>query len=262
MESLHPTVKSDKPSRSSTQSSGSSSSSSSSSSTSSSSSSATDSDSSASSDDEHIDKEGAKNDVELIHGAVIAKQQYRQQKPEFLRLLRDNEKLQEELKRKQKKLLKINLDKYFLFERLLSYEKPPPRKYTKHKNTKPNKDTDTIIENDESCQNELSVRIHANSSDKDFHQGQESLEIDIDTEEDTQKSNRISLLKRQINTSANITDSKPNVRKKYKKRKKTLPPGNEEESNVTSITESQVLPKGTSLLLPSFSAQVTSKKQT
>ena len=257
MESLHPTVKSDKPSRSSTQSSGSSSSSSSSSSTSSSSSSATDSDSSASSDDEQIDKEGAKNDVELVHGAIMAKQQHRQQKPQFLRLLRDNEKLQEELKRKQKKLLKINLDKYFLFERLLSYEKPPPRKYTKHKNTKPNKDIDTIIENDESCQNELSIRTQSNTSEKDFPHSQELLEVDIDTEEDTQKPNRISLLKRQINTSANITDSKSNVRKKYKKRKKTLPPSNEEEGNATSVTESQILPKGTSLLLPSFSAQQT-----
>merc|ERR1712150_160976 len=150
-----------------------------------------------------IEAEGTKNVIEVVQDAHAAKQQYRQQKPEFLKLVSDNEKLQEELKRKQRKLLKINLDKYFLFERLLSYEKPPPRKYTKHKNTKPSKNIDTIIENDESCQNELSVRTQSNTSEKDFPHSQESLEVDIDTEEDTQKPNRISLLKRQINTSAN-----------------------------------------------------------
>lgn len=33
----------------------------------------------------------------------------------------------DELRRQQRKLLRLNRDKYFLFERLLAYEKPPPK---------------------------------------------------------------------------------------------------------------------------------------
>ncbi|XP_040563565.1 uncharacterized protein [Lepeophtheirus salmonis] len=52
------------------------------------------------------------------------KEAYRSLKRKFRELITANEILQEELKRRQKKLLRVNQDKYFLMERLLHHEKP------------------------------------------------------------------------------------------------------------------------------------------
>ena len=56
-----------------------------------------------------------------------AKNRYRKLKVHLLEAIRSNELLKEELKRYQRLLLRLNQDKFFLFERLLSYEKPPPK---------------------------------------------------------------------------------------------------------------------------------------
>ena len=45
----------------------------------------------------------------------------------LLQSIKENEVLTDELRRHQRKLLRLNRDKYFLFERLLAYEKPPPK---------------------------------------------------------------------------------------------------------------------------------------
>ena len=262
-----------RPSRSSTQSSGSSSSSSSSSSTSSSSSSASDSDSSGSSDDENIDKEGTKNVVETLQAAESAKQQYRKQKPTFLKLVNENEKLQEELKRKQKQLLKINLDKYFLFERLLSYEKPPPRKYTKQNKNKTLPDSEMLSADDHLSHHEVMTSNSPKTSTQKAQKHkttkvdvvgneEENLEIEVDTEEDTGKSNGISLLKQSSGLSgAQTTELNLSDRRKYKKRRKSAQ-NVEETGQVGSRASSgsDVVPGGTSLLLSSFSSQASSKQ--
>ena len=252
-------LKRNKASRSSTQSSGSSSSSSSSSSFSSSSSSGSDSDSSGSSDEEHVDQEGTKNGLNAVRAALEAKKQYREQKPEFLQLVRDNEKLQEELKRKQKKLLKINLDKYFLFDRLLSYEKPPPRKYVKQKNkqsAQTDANNDSINQEDINANNETlddDIKDHK-SEIKDLEENEGSLEIDVDTEEDSEKPDKISLLRQSQNTSMDSGNMQKDLkksleRKKYKKRRKSLLLQNNDENP----SSQKSIPGGTSLLLSSFS---------
>ena len=44
-----------------------------------------------------------------------------------------NEMLADEVKWGKQRLLTLNMDNYFLMERLLSHEKPPARKYNKRK---------------------------------------------------------------------------------------------------------------------------------
>ena len=56
-----------------------------------------------------------------------AKSDYRQLKFKLLQSIKENEILVDELRKHQRKLLRLNRDKYFLFERLLAYEKPPPK---------------------------------------------------------------------------------------------------------------------------------------
>lgn len=210
--------------------------------------------------------------METVQAAHAAKEQYRQQKPEFLKLVSDNEKLQEELKRKQKQLLKMNLDKYFLFERLLSYEKPPPRKYTKQNKTKLSGGGGSDIANAEDLtesQNEMSIssppRLNPNdrqAQKTEPEDNEENLEIDVDTEEDNARPERISLLKR-----PSIHKDKKSVeRKKYKKRRKSVQNSEDKSGSVTTKSSgmsmsSQPIPGGTSLLLSSFSPQHSSRGQ-
>ena len=207
--------------------------------------------------------------MEILEAANNAKQQYRQQKPTFLKLVNENEKLQEELKRKQKQLLKVNLDKYFLFERLLSYEKPPPRKYTKQNKTKPLPGSDTVSADDPSSQNEMSISTPPKTSNKKMQkhkpvkrkEEEESLEVEVDMEEDNEQvSDGMSLLKQ---TTACLgvqqKEQKSHERKKYKKRRKSTQNADEKGQTSSSLLGSQILPGGTSLLLSSFSAQSPSK---
>lgn len=56
-----------------------------------------------------------------------AKKDYRALKGKLFQAIKENEILTDELRRHQRKLLRLNRDKYFLFERLLAYEKPPPK---------------------------------------------------------------------------------------------------------------------------------------
>ena len=208
-----------------------------------------------------------------MQAAHAAKDQYRQQKPEFLSLVSDNEKLQEELKRKQKQLLKINLDKYFLFERLLSYEKPPPRKYTKQNKNKNMTDAAFADDNTES-QNEMSISTPPSRVHKNDHQAEkrsldineENLEVDVDTEEDIERPGRISLLKLSKIPSGQEKEKKSVERKKYKKRRKSSQNNEDKSGSVTTkksglIMSSQPIPGGTSLLLSSFSPQHNSRGQ-
>merc|ERR1711936_1250378 len=58
---------------------------------------------------------------------IQAKSEYRRLKFNLLQSIKENEILTDELRRQQRKLLRLNRDKYFLFERLLAYEKPPPK---------------------------------------------------------------------------------------------------------------------------------------
>ena len=71
---------------------------------------------------------------------VEAKHQYRDLKMKLLQSIKENEILTDELRRYQRKLLRLNRDKYFLFERLLPYEKPPP------KQTAPKEETIEIVD--------------------------------------------------------------------------------------------------------------------
>ena len=197
--------------------------------------------------------------MQAVRAAQEAKQQYREQKPEFLQLVRDNEKLQEELKRKQKKLLKINLDKYFLFDRLLSYEKPPPRKYVKQKNKQPAQtdgNNDTVNQEDSNAKNEMfddGIKEHTLERNGNEEENEESLEIDVDTEEDNDRPDKTSLLRQSQNVSMDSgstkKDSKKSLeRKKYKKRRKSLLQNNDENPS-----SQKSIPGGRSLLLSSFS---------
>ena len=71
---------------------------------------------------------------------IEAKKQYRDLKMKLLQSIKENEILTDELRRHQRKLLRLNRDKYFLFERLLSHEKPPP------KQTAPKEETIEIVD--------------------------------------------------------------------------------------------------------------------
>jgi hypothetical protein len=208
-----------------------------------------------------------------VQAAHAAKEQYKQQKPEFHKLVSDNEKLQEELKRKQKQLLKINLDKYFLFERLLSYEKPPPRKYTKQPKSKSMTDAANADENTES-QSEMSISTPPSRVSKNEYQAEkrglddneENLEVDVDTEEDIERPGRISLLKLSKISRGEQKEKKSVERKKYKKRRKSVQNSEDRSSSVTMKNiglsmSSQPIPGGTSLLLSSFSPQHNSRGQ-
>jgi hypothetical protein len=208
--------------------------------------------------------------METLQAANSAKQQYRQQKPTFLKLVNENEKLQEELKRKQKQLLKTNLDKYFLFERLLSYEKPPPRKYTKQNKNKPLPGSDTVSADDPSSQNEMSMATPPKISKKlqkhkppkrDIVENEEHLEVEVDTEEDNDNVSGMSLLKQQPSAflDAQQKEQKSHERKKYKKRRKSAQHTDEKSQTTSSLLGTQIVPGGTSLLLSSFSAQPPSK---
>ena len=196
--------------------------------------------------------------MQAVRLAHEAKQQYREQKPEFLQLVRDNEKLQEELKRKQKKLLKINLDKYFLFDRLLSYEKPPPRKYVKQKNKQPaqtDPNDDTIKVENTNTQSESfddNTKEHAYETKDVDEENEGSLEIDVDTE-DSDKPSKVSLLKQSLHASTDSGNTKKDPKKslekkKYKKRRKSLLQCNDDK-----VSAPTPIPGGTSLLLSSFS---------
>lgn len=103
-----------------------SSSSGSSTSSSTSSSSTSSSSSSSSSEDEIEDNLTEETKSQLLQ----AKHQYRELKMKLLQSIKENEVLTDELRRHQRKLLRLNRDKYFLFERLLAYEKPPPKQAT------------------------------------------------------------------------------------------------------------------------------------
>ena len=210
--------------------------------------------------------------METLQAAESAKQQYRKQKPTFLKLVNQNEKLQEELKRKQKQLLKINLDKYFLFERLLSYEKPPPRKYTKQNKNKTLPDSDMLSADDRLSHHEVMASNSPKTSTQKAQKhkttkvdvvgnDEENLEIEVDTEEDTGKSNGISLLKQSSGLSgAQTTEQNPSDRKKYKKRRKSVQNVEETGQVRSNLSVSDVVPGGTSLLLSSFSSQASSKQ--
>ena len=58
---------------------------------------------------------------------------YRKLKAELFELITINEMLNDEVKWGKQRLLTLNMDNYFLMERLLSHEKPPARKYNKRK---------------------------------------------------------------------------------------------------------------------------------
>ena len=64
-----------------------------------------------------------------------AKREYRDLKCKLFQSIKENEILTDELRRHQRKLLRLNRDKYFLFERLLAYEKPPPKQATPKEET-------------------------------------------------------------------------------------------------------------------------------
>ena len=59
--------------------------------------------------------------------------EYRKLKTELFELISVNEMLADEVKWGKQRLLTLNMDNYFLMERLLSHEKPPARKYNKRK---------------------------------------------------------------------------------------------------------------------------------
>ncbi len=115
-------------------SSGSSSTSGSSSSSSSSSSSGS---SSSSSEDEEERLVSDETKARIYH----AKKEYRDLKFKLLQSIKENEILTDELRRHQRKLLRLNRDKYFLFERLLSYEKPSAKQ-----GATPKEDTIEIVD--------------------------------------------------------------------------------------------------------------------
>ncbi len=102
----------------------------SSSSSSSESSSSSSSSGSSSSSSSSSDEEESKLDSETIGQLQVAKRQYRHLKTNLHQVIRENEILREELKKHQRKLLRLNRDKYFLFERLLAYEKPSSKPTT------------------------------------------------------------------------------------------------------------------------------------
>merc|ERR1711953_1506344 len=62
--------------------------------------------------------------------------EYRRLKFNLLQSIKENEILVDELRKHQKKLVRLNRDKYFLFERLLAYEKPPPKQNSSAKEKK------------------------------------------------------------------------------------------------------------------------------
>ena len=67
---------------------------------------------------------------------IQAKSEYRRLKFNLLQSIKENEILVDELRKHQKKLVRLNRDKYFLFERLLAYEKPPPKQNSSAKEKK------------------------------------------------------------------------------------------------------------------------------
>ena len=81
---------------------------------------------SSSSSDEEEDQVSDHTRYQLIQ----AKSDYRRLKFNLLQSIKENEILVDELRKHQKKLVRLNRDKYFLFERLLAYEKPPPKQNT------------------------------------------------------------------------------------------------------------------------------------
>ena len=95
-----------------------------SSSSSSTSSSSSDSGSSSSSSDESEDQQIPDETKSQL---FQAKREYRDLKCKLFQSIKENEILTDELRRQQRKLLRLNRDKYFLFERLLTYEKPPAK---------------------------------------------------------------------------------------------------------------------------------------
>ena len=95
-----------------------------SSSSSSTSSSSSDSGSSSSSSDESEEQQLTDETKSQL---FQAKREYRDLKCKLFQSIKENEILTDELRRQQRKLLRLNRDKYFLFERLISYEKPPPK---------------------------------------------------------------------------------------------------------------------------------------
>jgi len=95
-----------------------------SSSSSSTSSSSSDSGSSSSSSDESEEQQITDETKSQL---FQAKREYRDLKCKLFQSIKENEILTDELRRQQRKLLRLNRDKYFLFERLISYEKPPTK---------------------------------------------------------------------------------------------------------------------------------------
>ena len=83
--------------------------------------------SSSSSYDSSSDEEELQVSEETKLHLDHAKSEYRTLKFKLLQSIKENEILMDELRKHQKKLLRLNRDKYFLFERLLTYEKPPPK---------------------------------------------------------------------------------------------------------------------------------------
>jgi len=60
------------------------------------------------------------------------KTKYRNLKKEFMSAVQTHEYVKSELRRHQKKLNALQEDKFFLFERLLGHEKPPPSPESNH----------------------------------------------------------------------------------------------------------------------------------
>ena len=97
------------------------------------------------------------------------------------------------------------------------------------------------------------MQEHTSERNDIDEENEESLEIDVDTEEDNDRPDKTSLLKQSQNVSMDSgsikKDSKKSLeRKKYKKRRKSLLQSNDE-----NLSSQKPIPGGTSLLLSSFS---------
>ena len=152
-----------------------------------SSSSSSGSSSSGSSDSSSSDSD-TNSETGLELGSDDVKSEYRKLKSKLLELIKVNEMLQDELKLNKQRLLTINMDKYFLMERLLAYEKPPARKYTKKSSSKPE---ETPKSKHESYQTDEEIEIE----DLDDDSANERLEIVEPVPEHSAKKRKIFLSK-------------------------------------------------------------------
>merc|ERR1712029_679735 len=143
-------------------------------------------DSSGSDSEESVSSNGGTPAAELLS-------EHRKLKAELFELITVNEMLNDEVKWGKQRLLTLNMDNYFLMERLLSHEKPPARKYNKRKKKGEECDSrqtdhgqhhEDDDDDDDDVGKKLEESVEEDDDDDDDEDYEEVVEIeDLDPEE-------------------------------------------------------------------------------